>query len=64
MELTINAWPALKSLPAPLDEDKDGIPDDWEKEHGLNPADATDAASNKLHLHFSNIEVYINSIVK
>ncbi|HSN60566.1 MAG TPA: hypothetical protein VLR49_06510, partial [Ferruginibacter sp.] len=63
-EQTTNAWPALKSLAAPLDTDKDGMPDAWEKQQGLNPADATDAALNKLDPHFSNIEVYINSILK
>ena len=46
-ELTINAWPALKSLPAPADIDKDGMPDDWEKKNGLNPTDASDAAGYK-----------------
>ncbi len=27
-----------------LDADKDGIPDEWERAHGLNPAEASDAA--------------------
>lgn len=31
-ELTANAWPALKAAPAPTDTDKDGMPDEWEKE--------------------------------
>jgi pectate lyase len=61
-ELTINAWPALKSLPAPADADKDGMPDEWEKKKGLNPNDANDAAGNKLDKHYTNIEVYINSL--
>ena len=63
-ELTVTAWPVLKSLPAFADNDKDGIPDTWEKKNGLNPSDATDAAQNKLHSHYTNIEVYINSLVK
>ena len=32
-------WPALRSAPAPVDSDGDGIPDEWEKAHGLNPHD-------------------------
>ncbi len=63
-EKTINAWPNLKSLPALKDADGDGMPDDWEKANGLNPTDATDASRNKLHTIFTNIEVYINSLVK
>ena len=31
-------WPELRSLPAPLDSDQDGMPDAWENAHGLNPA--------------------------
>ena len=63
-ELTVNAWPALKSLPAPKDSDADGIPDDWEKKNGLNPNDASDASAYKLSKAYTNIEVYINSLVE
>jgi pectate lyase len=63
-ELTVNAWPALKSLPSPADADKDGMPDDWEKRNGLNPSDPSDAAQIKLHNFFTNIEIYLNSLVK
>jgi pectate lyase len=61
-ELTVNAWPALRSLPAPTDTDKDGIPDEWEKKNGLNPADAKDASLFTLAKGYTNIEYYINSI--
>lgn len=63
-ERSMNAWPALRSLPAPADSDKDGIPDDWERERGLNPQDPSDAPRISLHSFYSNIEVYINSLVK
>jgi hypothetical protein len=63
-ELTVNAWPALKAIPAPADMDKDGMPDDWEKINGLNPANASDAATYKLSKGYTNIEVYLNSLVK
>jgi len=62
-EKTINAWPVLKSAPAPTDTDKDGMPDEWEKKNGLNPNDARDASPYKLHKNYTNIEVYINGIV-
>lgn len=63
-EQTVNAWPFLKSLPAPIDSDSDGIPDEWERKKGLNPADPADAAQYRLDKNYTNIEVYINSIVK
>jgi pectate lyase len=59
---TVNAWPALKQLAAPADSDKDGMPDEWEKKKGLNPADAGDASKVSLHKFYSNIEVYINEL--
>lgn len=63
-ELTVNAWPALRSLPAPVDADKDGMPDAWEKAHQLNAGDAADAVAYTLHRQYTNLEVYINSLVK
>jgi hypothetical protein len=59
--LTVNAWPALKSLPAPTDTDKDGMSDEWEKRLGLNPADPSDAANYKLSKDYTNIEMYLES---
>jgi hypothetical protein len=63
-ELTVNAWPVLRSLSAPVDKDKDGMPDEWEKKNGLNPNDASDAARFTLSKSYTNLEVYINSIIK
>jgi len=63
-EQTISAWPALQSLPAPPDADQDGMPDEWEKKNGLNAGNASDASSYTLSKEFTNIEVYINSLVK
>lgn len=63
-EMTVNAWPTLKSLLSPTDSDKDGMPDIWEKAYLLNPNDASDASKNSLHKFYSNVEVYINSLLK
>ena len=63
-EQTINAWPVLTSFPAAPDTDQDGMPDEWEKKKGLNPADATDAIKHTLDAAYTNIEIYINSLVK
>jgi hypothetical protein len=61
-EQTVNAWPSLKSLPAPLDTDQDGMPDAWEKKNGLDANDPKDAAAFTLSKTYSNIEVYANSL--
>jgi hypothetical protein len=46
------------------DSDNDGIPDSWEKAHGLNPKDAGDAPKIAANGGgYSNIELYLNSVV-
>ncbi|SHL22507.1 hypothetical protein SAMN05444266_102517 [Chitinophaga jiangningensis] len=56
-------YPELKSAPAPLDTDGDGMPDAWEKANGLNPAVA-DGNGHQLDKGYTNVEVYLNSLVK
>lgn len=56
------AWPELASLPAPTDTDQDGMPDEWETAHGLNPNDAKDGKI-KNEEGYMNVEVYLNSLV-
>jgi hypothetical protein len=62
-EISRTAWPALNSLPAPADTDNDGMPDEWERRNKLNPDDAADASRTSLDKHYTNIEIYINSLV-
>jgi len=51
----------LKGAPAPLDSDGDGLPDDWERAHGLDPHDARDSV--KLDASgYTMLEVYLNSL--
>jgi len=53
----------IKSGPAAVDTDGDGIPDAWETAHGLDPKNPADAV--KLDASgYSNLEVYLNSLVK
>ena len=57
-------WPVLPTGEAPLDTDGDGMPDVWENEHGLNPNSSIDGNLTTLDGGYTNVEVYINSIVK
>jgi hypothetical protein len=41
------------------DSDHDGIPDGWEKAHGLNPSDSTDAQTLNAD-GYTNLEHYLN----
>lgn len=59
----VGAWPELHSKPYPTDSDGDGMPDQWEKAHGLKAGDPSDANGQNLHSHYDNIEVYINELV-
>jgi hypothetical protein len=48
---------------ADWDTDGDGIPDAWEKSHGLNPKDASDANKDLNGDGYTNLEKYLNSLV-
>ena len=59
----VGGYPEYKGIPY-KDSDNDGIPDDWEKKNGLNPGNASDAAQyDKNKTGYTNIEVYLNSVV-
>lgn len=60
----VGGWPVLKTGKALLDSDGDGMPDAWERRHGLNPDDPSDAAAYTLDEKYTNIEVYLNALVK
>jgi len=56
-------WPEYKTYNVPVDSDHDGIPDDWEKAHGLNPNDPSDANKDLNGDGYTNLEKYLNSLV-
>ncbi len=57
----VGGWPELKSAPAPLDTDHDGIPDAWEDQNKLNKKDPKDG--NHLSSDgYTMLEKYLNSI--
>ena len=60
----VGGWPVLVSGEAFVDSDHDGMSDFWENTHGLNPDNAIDG--NYINLSqegYTNLEVYINSLV-
>ena len=63
-EQTKHAWPVLRSSSPLADADQDGMPDEWEKRNDLNPADASDASGYHLNKYYTNVEVYVNSLIK
>ena len=69
----VGGWPELKQADKPTDTDKDGIPDEWETAHGLNPNNADDALTfticendpnNTKDVKYTNLEVYANYLVQ
>ena len=59
-EQDVGGWPDLKSSEPPLDTDHDGMSDDWEKLHNLNPNDPTDGPKDRDSDGYTNIEEYLN----
>lgn len=59
----VGGYITYQSAPAPKDSDGDGIPDEWEIAHNLNPNDKTDGA--KTHSSgYTYLEIYLNSLVE
>ena len=59
----VGGFPDLKPGKALLDSDNDGMPDEWETKHNLDPKKAN-ANGRDLDKNYDNIEVYINDLVK
>lgn len=60
----VGGWPNYKKENGPTDSDGDGIPDEWETKNGLNPKSVADGAQYKLSKKYTNLEVYLNSLVE
>ena len=58
----VGGWPTYSGTAT--DADNDGMPDQWEIDHGLDPNDRKDAATTTLKAPYTNIEVYADELVK
>jgi hypothetical protein len=56
----VGGYPNLAGLAPPPDTDQDGVPDDWESRHGMDPADAADANQDYDADGYTNIEEYLH----
>lgn len=56
-------WPTYASATPVVDNDHDGMADDWELAHGFNPADAEDGKLVVSAEGYTALEVYLNSLM-
>jgi fructan beta-fructosidase len=61
-QTAVGGWPELQSEPAPPDTDHDGMPNDWETAHGLDPTDEADGPMDRDNDGYTNLEEYLNSL--
>lgn len=57
----VGGYPRCEGQPY-ADGDNDGLPDDWERAHGLNPGDPSDASTDLNGDGYANIEDFINGL--
>ena len=57
----VGGWPELEAGTPPEDSDADGMPDTWEKAHGLDPKDAADGNAKQAD-GYTNLEIYLNAL--
>ncbi|MBX3440008.1 MAG: hypothetical protein KF861_21135, partial [Planctomycetaceae bacterium] len=58
----VGGWPVLESEPAPRDTDRDGMPDAWERQHGLDPHNPDDRNGLSGDDGYTHLEQYLNSL--
>lgn len=58
----VGGYPEYKFEPkeVPVDSDNDGMPDDYETKHGLNPQDPSDGPMDTDKDGYTNVEEYLN----
>ena len=63
-----SAWPELSSnercKARLIDSDGDGMPDEWEIRHGLDPQNPDDRNKISADDDYTMLEVYLNDLIK
>jgi pectate lyase len=57
-----NPWPALPATAPPVDTDRDGMPDVWERSRGLDPLQPADGAALVPGTPYTNLERYLGEL--
>lgn len=58
----VGGWIDAQGGVPPADRDRDGMPDDWETRHGLDPADPRDGREDRNGDGYTNLEEFLNGI--
>jgi len=56
--------PPMQGGTPPADADNDGMPDEWERQNGLDPHNPSDANKTRNGDGYTNIEKYLHSLLK
>ena len=60
----VGGWPELASGSPWKDSDGDGMPDDWERSQGLDPAAAADGKADRDGDGYTELEEWMNALVE
>jgi pectate lyase len=60
----VGGWPRLPYGMGPRDTDRDGMPDEWERDHELDPQDPEDRNADHDGDGYTNVEEYLNELAE
>ena len=63
-QMEVGGWPSLDPGMPPEDTDNDGLPDKWERDHGLDPENPEDQRLDRDGDGYTNLEEYLNALVR
>ena len=59
----VGGYPTYDRGVAPVDSDGDGMPDEWERRVGLDPANPSDGNADRDGDGYTNLEEYLHSLM-